>query len=299
MGKKLLAASLVGILMLFALTQPQQSAQAVCLGWERATAHLLPSLFPVSVLCLFLYYSKLAPLWHRLLQAPAKAVTGVEGPLVAPLSFGLLCGFPTGAIVLKQQYDQGAISCEQFACGNLFCHNAGLGFLFSYLPSQLGPRGALCVALGQLCALGILARIARRLYPLQAPATPYRPKTLPWARAFSQALRQGTVSLAMAGAAVIFFSFVSSCAGFYLKDLLPPGMLAVFLGSLELTGACQLAGARVGLCALAVGWGGLCVGAQVSAACHPHSLPKETLYFRLAQAALCFAFSQVFSQIIL
>lgn len=299
MGKKLLVAALLCALMLFALTHPQESAQAVCLGWERAVGHLLPSLFPTSVLCLFLYYGPLGPWWHQLMQYPARVLLGVRGPLVAPLSLGLLCGFPAGATVLKQQLDQKAITQNEFACGNLFCHNAGLGFLFSYLPTKIGPRGALCVALAQLCTLGILTRAAKRAYPASSPSVCYRPTPLPLARAFSQALRQATVSLAMAGAAVIFFSFVSRALRFWLTSLLPPKALVLILASLELTSACELVGANVGLCALALGWGGFCVGAQVSAACYPFPLPKKALVFRLAQAGLCFGFAQVFSQIIL
>jgi len=213
---------------------------------------IIPALYPFFVIAAI--YVQLSQRGHT------------KRPAIGAVLLGLLGGYPVGASVAAQLHKQGQFTREQAQRLQLFCVNAGPGYLIGAVGTgMLGNRTAGVVLLaaltvGSLIMGGVLLCGRAKLAP-----TGIRPKA-EQVPAFSLLvpITQATKSIILVCGWVVLFGALTS-----LLHLLPFGWWGVIpylQVLLEVsTGTAAMINAQVSLPVLAavLAWGGLGVHAQV------------------------------------
>ena len=261
--KNFVMGATTGIAMLFIIFDARTAARSAYEGIELCLRTVIPSLLPFFVLsgvinsCLMgSQFRVLRPL-GRLCKIPK----GTESLLV----LGFLAGYPVGAQLVTQSYQEGKISQKTARRMLGFCNNAGPGFLFGMLSPLFSSVKILWVLwlIQILCALiaGILI-----------PATPEPAAhisthgSISFAEALSKALR----SLALVCGWVIIFRIIIGFCNRWFLWLLPTPIQILISGILELTNGCVLLnklpceGLRFLLSGALLAFGGLCVAMQTT-----------------------------------
>lgn len=249
---------------------------------------LIPSLFPMMVLCGFFVRCGaadavgrlLAPVTRRLFHLP-----GCAGPVVLTAMIG---GYPIGAQGVRTLLDRGALTRAEAAHMMRFCICAGPGFAVAFAGAGLfgsTVRGLLFYG-AQVTAALALGIATRGPTPSAGKAdAPHEPP----AQALTGAVTAAAQSMLALCAFVLLFAGLR--AGLPDLNRLPVLRRALDL-LLEVTGAVQAARAmgQPTAAAFALGFGGLCVHAQLRAICPV--CPRGFFLWRLlhgAWTALLFA----------
>ncbi len=241
---------------------------------------VIPALFPFFLLTRLL---------SAYLPMPKK------GPSYLPaLLISFLGGYPVGVSTVVSLYEGGQLSKTDAQNALRICNNSGPGFFVAVIGGSVlhdATMGlviyAIHVASSLLCASLWSQSSEKRLILHRIP------KKVSFPQQFQQALTAAcTAMLQVCGLVILFSVFLA-----LLRPLLPCSLLPYVSGSLELTsGILSLQGhphAFV-LCALFMGWGGLCVHLQamnlwqsVSLQCKGYFLHK--LLHALLSALLAYA----------
>ncbi|MCL2445352.1 MAG: hypothetical protein FWD06_01090 [Oscillospiraceae bacterium] len=194
-------------------------------------------------------------------------------PGAGAMLLGLLGGYPVGAKVVAQLHARGQLTQEQAQRLQLFCVNAGPGFLIGAVGAgMLGNRAAGVVVLAALTVgsllVGLCVRFVTRGERLGRPNARVegggRPRTVAPTGSLLIAVAQATKSIILVCGWVVLFGALTS-----LLQLLPFGWwgaIPYLQMLLEVsTGTAAMVNAQASLPMLAAGlaWGGLGVHAQV------------------------------------
>lgn len=298
------------------LAWPQAAASGISRGLSICSSIIIPSLFPFLVLAGFLVKSGLSEAVGRRLERPTRFLFGLPGCCAAGILVGFIGGYPAGGIAVGELVEKGAITRAQGRRMLCFCVNGGPAFLISAVGAgMLGSvgYGALLYAahIAASVVLGILLRIGDRAD--REPSSPPKrtaPRPSP-ASAFVEAVNAACRSmLYMCGFIVLFAALLSLADGSGLSGWLArtlsvplealgldasiascllPCLLEVSCGSVE---AAHAGAAAPLLLGMTLGWGGLSVHCQVSAALHEHRLVGKGFFVsRLLHALLGGIFS--------
>ena len=254
---------------------PQVSQQAIVAGLCVCVGSILPSLFPFFVfsnLWISLGYAqklsqKFSHWMARLFHLPGEAASA--------LLLGAVGGYPVGAQTAVQLYLEKRLTKDDTSKVLFFCNNAGPAFVFGIIGGGLFQSAAIAavlwaIHLGSSLLLGILFRPVLTTNPTQKTTAVIQTPFLP---ALTCAIGQAGQTTLMVCTFVLFFSILSG----YLHAVFPTFCSSligtILLGSLELAGGCYRLGA-LGLsqeaafiaCSGLLGWGGLCVHCQTTAA---------------------------------
>ena len=129
--KNFVMGATTGIAMLFIIFDARTAARSAYEGIELCLRTVIPSLLPFFVLsgvinsCLMGSQFRILRPLGRLCKIPK----GTESLLV----LGFLAGYPVGAQLVTQSYQEGKISQKTARRMLGFCNNAGPGFLFGML----------------------------------------------------------------------------------------------------------------------------------------------------------------------
>lgn len=226
---------------------------------------VVPALFVFSVLANIICKSKaFYTLCHVLPRF------GVEAAL---LIMGMLGGFPLGAAVAVELYDNGAVSKKQAEYLCAFTNNPSLSFTVSYVGGvfnnkNIGLRLALLTALSAVAAAVILK-------PFLLPKSKGGIKLIPATGSvptLSAAIKDTCTTMLVICGCIVFFG--SLCW------MLPPQLQGV----LELSGGISRC-RSVGNAAVLLGFSGVSVLCQVSAVCKGKLSTAPYLAAKLVQAA--------------
>lgn len=298
MIKKALIGGGVVFLFVFLFSHPKDCAAWICEDYSFFLNFLFPSLFLPMVLSGFLCRSPLRKPLGKLVSPPLSFLFGTDREESLALLFSFLCGYPTGIVLLKSLWQEKKLSTERYRQLTLFCNNCGIGFLFSFLGSLFSPAIARCLFLSQLFSCLVTARLVLRAPAVSSP--PEEEKT-GFSSAFLLSVKNSLSALCFLGGLFLFFSFLLRWLSALLPDFLKSWkpLLAILL---ELCSACTTV-KQVGLppllCAVAMGWGGLCVWAQSRMASGEAPFPRSYLLCKGLQGLLCGLFYQLFSGILL
>ena len=291
--------ALFALFFTYSLLRPLNTAAAVSDGFAAVRDSLLPSLFVPMALTSFAFASPLREAAEELMFRAAGRAFAVSRSQCSALLFGLLCGFPMGITLSARLKAEGRISRDQYKRMCLFCNNCGAGFIFSFISSRSSAKAACAVFCAQLLSSLILARLSLLFFnKAHEPEIAPPPRKAPGiARCAVGAIRQATLTFALAGGFVIFFGFVRTA----LSDLSGADRNVKTLIDLftELSAGTSAVLPSLPLSGAAVGWGGVCVHAQSAAAAQDEGLPALYLPFRALNAALCALFCSLFSKIFL
>ncbi len=274
----------LSVLAMAALILDTKTAlQAGSQGVKLCLQTLVPSLFPfflISNLLTSAFTGVKLPFVEKLLKLPEGS-----GSLFL---IGLLGGYPVGAKSIAQAHLQEGLSDDDARRMLAFCNNAGPAFLFG-IGARLLPNISLCWLLWAVHILS--AVIVGLLTPAEAGQAAQIPKAAPMP--VTQAIRNSVETMALVCGWVLIFRVLLGFAERWFLWLLPEAAAILLCGILELAnGCCRLpelssTGMRFLLCAVFLGFGGLCVALQTKSVA---GTVDTGLYFpgKICQAAVSF-----------
>lgn len=263
------------------LVYPKIAAQGVRQGLLLCVNVMVPSLFPFMTLCFYLLYAEGYRRMERRMAPVAKALFRQPGCGLPVVLFGLVGGFPTGAKLAVKLCQKGQLTTAQARRLMTFCVNPGPAFLIGAVGSaMLGSKKAglllfLSLSLSSLI-MGVLSRFLKDDGEASAPVQTMQPD---YRKPLNRAVTDATAAIAGVCAWVVLFSCLLS-----FLSLLPQGSgtLRRFLQcSLEVSDGCRAlaeAGVPLPVIALTVGWGGLCVHAQITDCLEAVAMPRKLFF---------------------
>ncbi len=289
-----LAVLAVAAVMLF--RYPQAVLTGACRGLSLCGNVLIPSLLPFLTLVGVCMRSGLAEAAGALLKRPTAVLFHLPAPAAAPILFAFAGGYPAGAVSVKELLDEGKITEDAAKRMMHFCVGAGPAFAVGAVgEAMLGNSRAGWVLLSaHLLAAWILGFTEARRAPLPLSSTAHSP-SLPFAVAFTAAVRAATEALVCMSGFVILFSVCLSVAdgsGLCVwLDTYVAGGSVMLAGLLEVTAGCTAAaGAAVPLLFLVgffLSFSGLSVQCQVRSVLQKYpAVLKDFFLFRLLHGLL-------------
>ncbi len=222
---------------------------------------VIPSLFPFFVLsgvinsCLLGQEFRFLQPLGRLCKIPK----GAESLLL----LGFLAGYPIGAQMITQAYQDGKLSSRTARRMLGFCSNAGPAFLFG----MLSPLFSNIKVVWILWAIHILsALLTGCLLPSDTPTTTQISPSVGFS--FPEALQKALKATAGVCGWVILFRVILGFCNRWFLWLFPGAIQILISGLLELANGCVLLqnlsgeGIRFLLAGTMLSFGGLCVGMQ-------------------------------------
>lgn len=251
------------------LRYPDACAAGVQTGLSLCAALVLPALFPMLTVSAFLLASGLLQLFGRPVRDVLRTVFRLPGESAGVLLMALVGGFPVGASMTAQLYEEKRLSARQAKRMCLFCMAPGPAFVLSAVGEGVYRSlraGVLLYASVCLSALlfGVLlsarAKCAGEARPEAGTGGVVRLASP--LRALDTAVRRSARSMVQICAWVVLFSAVSAC----IEQLpLPPGAALLCSCFLEVTAGVQDAARVLPIPAVAalLSFGGFAVHCQV------------------------------------
>ncbi len=172
---------------------------------------VLPSLFPFLVACLLLMRLGVAKKCSKLFAPIMRPLFGLSGICAFPFLLGLLAGYPVGAKMTAQLYEQKQLSLSEARKLLNFCNNPGPLFVVGtvgtgFFHTPLWGYAMLCsIALGSICT-GICFRF-QKSSPLCLPATATaHTEHQPFGFMLSASICDALLTTAQIGGFLAFFS---------------------------------------------------------------------------------------------
>lgn len=268
------------------LLYPQESAEAARDGLRICFELLIPSLFPFFVLSSLLVSLGFATLLGRCLKHFMWPMFRLNAPCATALVLGAVGGYPVGARITAQLYEDRLCSRADALRLSAFSNNCGPAFLFSVAGWGIfSSKAAGFLLLGTHLAAALVVGLLFRYYPLSEEGRTVLPPPAQknsFATVFPDCVRDSFSSTLNVCAFVVLFSVIlrlSSCSGLLpwiatqlsllLPTSFPPALCqSLIAGIFELSIAiCSLSDisalpAALPLAAFLLGWGGLSVHCQ-------------------------------------
>ncbi len=308
----------IGTALLFFITAvlllryPTALANGVSRGLSICGAVIIPTLYPFMIFAGLLTDSplcrhpgRLTAIWtQRLFHLPPCC-----GPAIL---IGFIGGYPAGGLAIAQLRDSGQITDEHARRMTLFCVNGGPGFIVSTVGAGLlgsSRAGWMLFAAHAVTSLGMGILLGHRantdkIIKASAPTAPPRP--FAWVVRDSSAsllVMCGFVLLAAAGLSIWEASGLPLALQQQLSipaawwSTAVAGLAEVSCGCIAMAGTGTLAPFWLSLC---LGWGGLSVQGQLTAALsnHAHILTSGFWLARLCHGCISGALAMLLFRII-
>ena len=303
--------ALLFLVALGLILYPAQAAAGAVAGLRMCGTAVIPALFPFFVLTRFLIALLKPPHAGKRLQKLTERLFGVGSACIPAILLSFIGGYPVGVSTVVSLYESGAISKRDAQRALVFCNNSGPAFFVGIIGNLILKsvrQGLLLYLIHCFCALLCGIFLAR---PSMSGFTLHRsvPAVRSPAQAFQDAVAGSCAAMLQISGLVILFSvllsLLSTVGVFNILTQLPGGLTvaeteALVCGFLELSGGMlRLAGSGRAfvLCALLMGWGGLCVHMQAmslwqTADLHPSGYFVSKVLHGLLSALFAAAFAQ-------
>jgi len=290
--KRLVQSALLLISGWILLSSPEISRQAVQAGLAVCCRTILPALFPFLILTKLWIglqldqplQAVLQPVMERIFHNPGAASAWVLG------SVG---GYPVGAQIIAQLYDEKVLSRDEACHALLFCCNAGPAFVIAVIGSGLFQNlwiGAILFMI-HLLASGVVGIIFRPPKNTSRKKSNIRKAGINPSLLFAQSVSSASETALQICAYVLVFSILQ----LHLQQILPNNLITMlFLCALELAhGTAILEEMSLSplltflISAALLGWGGLCIYGQTHSILSKSKLPgKPYLLGKLFHSAI-------------
>lgn len=272
-----------GVLMMAALLLcPAAAADGVREGLRLCGELLIPSLFPPMVVTALLLRGGAVNRWGRRLDPVTRRLWRLPGCSGAVFLLAVTGGYPIGARCIRHLLDRGALTPAQARRMVCFCFGAGPGFAVTAVGCRLFgsvPAGLLLWS-SQIAAALLLSLPGRTIRISVQPSPPDR--AVSEGPVLTGAIRDAADGMFALCAAVLAFGAVQAMLRYLAAGHLPAPVPDVLLEVTAGVSAARSLGSPA-LASFALGWGGLCVHAQVAASC---PLPRRFFLFRLLHGGL-------------
>lgn len=232
-------------------------------GVELCLRTIIPVLFPFIVLSGMLNAYLLGS--HVAIIKPFSRFCHVPAGAESLLLMGFIGGYPVGAQCINEAYEQGALSKKDATRMLAFCNNAGPSFIFglcaSLFDSILIPLVLWMVHITSALMIGFSLKSRPSKISIN---NKFKIITLP------QAVDKGIKTTSTICGWVILFRIIITFLQKWFLWALPQSWQNGIIGVLELSnGCCDLFalpcyGQRFVICALMLGFGGICVSMQTA-----------------------------------
>ncbi|MBQ9518138.1 MAG: hypothetical protein IJR60_08695 [Eubacterium sp.] len=285
-----LAVMLTLAIALLTVLSPQAKAGAQS-GISMCENVIIPSLLPVMMLANLLQKSSAAGVFELLLGRLFRRVLNLPESAVTPVIFGLIGGYPTGAVLTFEQYAAGRLTQQEARRIMRFNFSGGLAFTVSavggwYNSTKTGVLLFIIIVLSDI--------IIALAFPRKGEASAaHSAELLPLSDALCSSAEVSSKSVILMSAYIILFCSLTGIAK-------PPQFLAPIL---EITSGIFTSTSRMPLpyCAFFLSFGGLCVHLQIAGLLAKMRVKyAEFLLCRVLAAvlsfALCAAYCKTFPQ---
>lgn len=244
---------------------PMQSADGVREGLSLCIKSVIPSLFPFMVISSFLVQSNILSGIDRVFSKITYFVFRQPACSGSIIFLSLIGGFPVGASLVKQLYENKKITQSEGQRLLLFCINPGPAFVISCVGVQMlsSQKIGIILFLSVTVSALILGFLTRFMTDAEERTTATEKKqAFHFSDSLVSAASKSTNSILLICGWVILFSTLSALvktAGFHESTVL-------FLDCLlEVTNGCYKASSVLPVSVIAgiIGWSGLCVHCQV------------------------------------
>ena len=287
--------------MLFFLRNAELAKSAVLLGLRRAALGVLPAVFPFLALSDLLVAAGGLP---RVASAWLSFLFRLPSAAGAAILLGWICGFPVGAVYAAKETERGNLTPEEGGRAVAAASVPSPAFLIGVVGNGIFQSAATGVVLWLFCLLSATivcagAGIGRKR-EVKSPEKPIPSAAEPFFSALTRSVGNAAGIALNLCAFLAFFTVLTAAVQAVLAKFGAPTPLgAAAAALLELSGGvCSAATlpARWALpfCAAACGWAGFSVHLQIFSVCGRMRLRhKNYLFAKAVQAALCFAFAEV------
>jgi len=193
---------------------PEVIFESVSSSFEKCTANLLPSLFPMSVL------SKQISQYIRINNSNKHknidSISGFSKKTVPVFLIGLLCGYPIPSVVAKDLYENGNITASEAKKTVVLCNNASPAFLIFFVGRCIfsSQTAGVVLYLSQMLAVVLCAHFMKTKQDCSIEL----PKNPPYESLSSSVARSAKSFVEICGF-VIFFSLAGDLACAVFKRL--------------------------------------------------------------------------------
>lgn len=245
---------------------------------------IIPSLLPILIICGMLSRASSASIIEKLLGGIISKLFCIPRCCAPAIIFGLIGGYPAGAVLTSSLYEQNIISAKQAKRIMRFNFSGGAAFIItavgeiSYKSKKLGIILFIVIILSSAIT-GILTRRGG----IQAGSSA---KRLSFDNALIQATEAAVKSLAVMSAYIILFSAISAIFN------IPEKAMPLF----EITsGICGGKKLSLPLLAFYISFGGLCVHLQLFGTIkNMKGSYLDFLFFRFLNASISYLLSKVY-----
>ena len=282
----------VGVLAAVGITVGSQAVrEGVKTGLLLCADKVLPSLFLFTAVALFIAYSGAADTIGKAVSPITKALFGLDGQCATVWLLSTVSGYPVGARLINSLYENGTVTRAKALKMLSFSVNAGPAFIVTAVGSAMlgSTSDGVRLLTAHLLATLILTATVRFL-PDRWFSPPHRqPKSLKKdpcpavSDAFVKAVGDAATTMLTVSAFVVVFSALSGLF-FYLPQSV--SRVATMLSEVTV-GLTHCTRKDLSLAAFLLGFGGISVIFQVTAAAHCLRPPMWlTFLSRLAHGAL-------------
>ncbi len=239
--------SLVIIILIFEILMfPKEAMSYAAAGLSLWFDNMVPALFPFMVISGLIIRLDLAPCILSLLHPLLYKIFHTNVYCEYAIVMGLLCGYPMGAVIVRDLLEEHKINIAQAEYLLAFCNNIGPVFFFTLALPLFTKECHLLLLLGMYgipLVYGILLRYTfyKKVFSSQEEFVNIKePEEKPFAPAFTDALNQAVSASLFLGACMIFFNMLRFLPTHYFGS--NPILQTFISWTLEVNGALFLTG---------------------------------------------------------
>lgn len=243
--------------------QPAVVTDGLRKGLSVCGSSVIPSLFPFMVLSDFLVSSGLSGIIGEKISPLTKALFRLPGAAGCAVLMGLTGGYPVGARMTAQLYENGEITARQARRMMTFCINAGPAFIIGTVGTViLSSRKAGMILYASLTAVSLLIGIASRMIDGSDTEKSIRKKAEYKSGVLTDSVSRSVQAMLVICAWIMLFSGLNE---FLIRLPVSENTGVWFSMITEVTGGCMSASTHFPECVLAlvIGWSGLAVHCQI------------------------------------
>lgn len=245
------------ILCSLMLCYPDSMYEYASTGLEVYLYRMIPTLFPFMVLSGIMIRCGISEKIGRFLSPVLRPIFRVRPQLIYVILTGFVCGFPMGAKVTTQLYEEKRITQKEAEYLLAFCNNLGPVYILGYVLPAIGSNYRIIVLFGMYgipILYGLILRYTccRDLNPANESLQPV--ETIKLFPAIQASVATAVTSILILGGYMIFFNVLLLVPRYLLhdNDLLLSPLLEISAG------ISRLSHLYPEYCLMCLSFGGLC-----------------------------------------
>lgn len=273
----LILSGLVALITMFS----SDAKEGAKLGWSLCENVIIPSLLPILILTNIIISSDCSKVFEIVFGKVIGKIFSVPSSCAVAIIFGLIGGYPAGAVLTQQLYNRGSIDSKTAGRVMEFNFSGGIGFIIMVVGKACygnGKIGALLLLSNILASL--IVGIVTGLFEKRDITNQTKNNSLPFMEAMTKSVETSTKSILNMCAYIILFSSVNGIISL-------PGYINPML---EITnGICTAENMPLDYCAFFLAFGGFCVHFQLIGIINDFGMKYvRFLLYRFANAVLSF-----------